>query len=1155
MPEPFETPSEADGALFGQVADEVADRLRRGERPDLSDYARRHPRIAKLILEGLPLLEVMGRKPDPDPERLGEYQIVQRIGRGGMATVYEAREPALGRSVALKVLAASVAADPSAVERFRREARAVALLHHTNIVPVFAVGEAGGAHFFAMQLIRGRSLRDALVDPAGGGLGPPGSADYYRGAARIGYQVAEALAHAHGHGVVHRDVKPSNVLTDDSGTAWLTDFGLAKVRGLGELTRDGEIVGTLRFLAPECFRGEADARADVYGLGMTLYELVARRLAFDESDRERLLWQITHAEPPRPRAVDPHVPRDLETIVRKAIAKEPAARYASARDLADDLRRFLDGRPVVARRPSAIELAGRWARRHPLPAGLAACVFLLLATLAIGATVTAVRLDDRSRQISANLDRAVRAEADARAASDREAEAKRAALRRAWEAMVAEAALTRGSPTPGRRAAALARLTEAAGLLPEVPHDVADVRRLRDLVTATLLTPDLVPGPAWERPPLTGVRVLGFDKAGRCALGTRDGEIHVLRDPDGPPDWTGRVPLGARSGLSYVVFSPDGHSLAVFIGPSVNGSSQLAVFHDRQTEPMFRQSDVVSATFSPDSRLLACVRGDRTVELYCLDNGVGPPTRLSDLRVNNFAFAPDGGRYACVDISGTRILVRATATHDQLDTFPVREGTAAGLAWLSDGRHLVVPSPTAITVCDARTGLVVRRLTCAGGFDPASPVACSGGWLAAVGKDGAPHVWDVGAGGEPCVSAPAVSVNRNRVAAFAGSNLVTYQLDAWQRFRFEPAAEYRRLGVGYKYETLPASLPTDGRWLAVLAESVVYLWDLVAGAAVAVPTGPADAVLAEPDGSGLYVLGVDGGSARLRQWPVRFNEDGVGPQAGEPAEVGLPAVLASPVRGSLAMSPDGRFVALAVTVGQPVPAGLAKGAGPSQRLFRPAFATTLLADLRAGRWTGPSAVIPPIGPEYPAPRPRAFGRQRLALGPDARWLALAQPDGPVPAEAASAPSVFWDLSQTPPAAATARYADGLPRQVAFSPDGRWLIEGARIDYFVRSPATWEVVTRLPGDPAGRRAAPAAFSPDGRLLAVVQSRRAVTLYRTGTWDEVAALPMRPEDGPHWLGFTADGSRLVAVSASAVHIWDLGRIRARWRELGIDVESPS
>src|SRR5262249_27894557 len=193
------------------------------------------------------------------------------------------------------------------------------------------------------------------------------------------------------------------------------------------------------------------------------------------------------------------IPRALETIIRKPVAKEPAHRYTTARALADDLRRFLDGYPIAARRPPAWELAGRWCRRNPLPAALIAGIFLLLGATAIGATLTALRLSEQKHEISANLERAEKAEGDARAAGDREADAKRAALRGAWGGLLREAALTRGNLIAGRRIRSLARLEEAARLLPEIAHDDTDVRRLRDLVTAVLLTPDLVAGPTWER--------------------------------------------------------------------------------------------------------------------------------------------------------------------------------------------------------------------------------------------------------------------------------------------------------------------------------------------------------------------------------------------------------------------------------------------------------------------------------------------------------------------------------------------------------------------------------------------------------------------------------------------------------------------------------
>ncbi|MCI0463836.1 MAG: tetratricopeptide repeat protein, partial [Gemmataceae bacterium] len=196
--------------------------------------------------------------------------------------------------------------------------------------------------------------------------------------ARIGMQAAEALAHAHVQGILHRDIKPSNLLLDEHGTVWVTDFGLARAEGLDDMTHTGEVVGTLRYLAPERFRGQADGRSDVYSLGLTLYELLTHRPAFDAPNREQLIQQVTRAEPPPPRRLRPGIPRDLETIILKAIAREPAHRYNSAADLAEDLRRFLADRPILARRVRLGERVWRWCRRNPVPAALLTAFLLAL---------------------------------------------------------------------------------------------------------------------------------------------------------------------------------------------------------------------------------------------------------------------------------------------------------------------------------------------------------------------------------------------------------------------------------------------------------------------------------------------------------------------------------------------------------------------------------------------------------------------------------------------------------------------------------------------------------------------------------------------------------------------------------------------------------
>ncbi len=187
---------------------------------------------------------------------------------------------------------------------------------------------------------------------------------YCRAVARIGVQVADALDYAALQGIIHRDIKPSNILLDLYGTAWVTDFGLAKVDGQNDLTQSGDLVGTLRYMAPERFRGETDRRSDVYALGLTLYELLALRPAFNESDRVRLIRQVTEDGPTRLGKLDPSIPRDLETIVHKAAAREPRERYQTAAALASDLRRFLDDRPIAARRPSLFDRSAKWARRH-----------------------------------------------------------------------------------------------------------------------------------------------------------------------------------------------------------------------------------------------------------------------------------------------------------------------------------------------------------------------------------------------------------------------------------------------------------------------------------------------------------------------------------------------------------------------------------------------------------------------------------------------------------------------------------------------------------------------------------------------------------------------------------------------------------------------
>jgi serine/threonine protein kinase len=383
------------------LAEEFTLLYRHGERPSVAAFAEQYPEWADQIRDLLPSVARMeelrslrqserGTAADGvNLRQVGDYRILREVGRGGMGIVYEAVQESLGRRVALKVLPKHSLLDPKNLERFRREAQAAAQLHHTNIVPVFGVGEQDGLHYYVMQFIPGQGLNEILAEwreeqaVAATRIPPGGAPDCSRWQpiAEVGVQVAEALHYAHQHGTLHRDIKPANLLLDDQGTVWVTDFGLAKsIPSLlptsaegnkgGGLTNTGDIVGTLQYLAPEGFGGQIDARSDVYSLGLTLYELLTLAPPFSASNPAELLQQVSEQEPPPPRKVNPAIPRDLETIILKATAREPNHRYPTAGELAEDLKRFLGDRPIQARRATLAERLGRWCRRNRAIASL-----------------------------------------------------------------------------------------------------------------------------------------------------------------------------------------------------------------------------------------------------------------------------------------------------------------------------------------------------------------------------------------------------------------------------------------------------------------------------------------------------------------------------------------------------------------------------------------------------------------------------------------------------------------------------------------------------------------------------------------------------------------------------------------------------------------
>lgn len=476
------------------LAEEFAERIRAGERPQIDEYCGTYPEHSEMIRSVFPSILMVERASEREehhrrsgdsgsvsvlsmPQTLGDFQLIREIGRGGMGVVYEAVQKSLKRHVALKVISALIAGSEKQLKRFRREAESAAGLHHSNIVPVYGIGDDQGLQYYAMQLIDGVTLAEIIhhlrTTPSAAllagdktvafgasgeyasdmnpGLRRFGSADavlqlfgtmtsgkvpdlhesglsvdisespdplgatrirsqthvaeatvaetqnndveellpaedvnlnlaYIRNIARVIANVANALDYAHRQGILHRDIKPANLILDRDGTIWVADFGLARQADLEGVTQTGEIVGTLRYMAPEQLRGEADVRTDLYALGLTLYELLLLKPAVHAP---QLLSGKNRQPVARLRASRPEIPADLETITLKACMAEPERRYQSAQEFEADLHRFLEDRPIRARRVTSIERLWRWSKRNPLIASLSTATVLLLATVAI----------------------------------------------------------------------------------------------------------------------------------------------------------------------------------------------------------------------------------------------------------------------------------------------------------------------------------------------------------------------------------------------------------------------------------------------------------------------------------------------------------------------------------------------------------------------------------------------------------------------------------------------------------------------------------------------------------------------------------------------------------------------------------------------------
>jgi WD40 repeat protein/tRNA A-37 threonylcarbamoyl transferase component Bud32 len=818
------------------------------------------------------------------PEVAG-YEVLCELGRGAKGVVYKARHFKLNRMVALKMVLAGEHAASVDLVRFLAEAEAAAQLQHPHIVQVHEIGKHARLPFLSLEYVDGGTLAQKLK---GTPLQP-------RQAAAWTQILARAVQFAHQHGIVHRDLKPGNILLTSDGSPKITDFGLAKRIEMGAgMTQTGIILGTPSYMAPEQAEGKKDVgpAADTYALGAILYEMLTGRPPFQAPTPLDTVLQVIGEEPVPPRRLQSTVPRDLETVCLKCLQKDPRKRYPGAEALADDLARFLDGRPIQARPVGRPERAWRWCRRNPWVAGMTAAVMLLLVVLAVGASVAALWLGAAKTETEANLIRAKAAEQDG--------------LRKRARELLEGARARRFSRQPGQRFESLKALAKCAEIVRGLePLDEDMLQQVRDEVIASLALVDLREDREWKGHP-ADARVIVFDDAlERYARRDVTGAISVRRVKD--DEQIRMLPgSGGWRGLSVMRFSPDGRYLAATMH-TMHAGPELKVWDLDRPDPIFEGVDgVFTADFTPDSKRVVFPHPNDTLHVVELGDGNERVLPAIEATIRWITVHPDGHRVALSvgDPGGHRVQVWSLDTGELLANFPHPEMVGT-VAWHPNGIWLAAPcddrgiylwdvqakKQTAVLEGYKNGGIVVA-------FSPVGDLLASMAWESSL------RLWDPKTGKE-LLHAPTGMADlhftrdgRRLAGAIRGTSLVTYEVADGREYRTLVSDPAQGKGL---YNDV--SVSPDGRLLAVGMGDGARVWDLADGRELAfVPTGGrTPGVLFHTSGD---LLTGSLNRAGLQRWPIRLD-----PEAPGQSTIGPRRPLFSGNIERIAQSLNGRAVA------------------------------------------------------------------------------------------------------------------------------------------------------------------------------------------------------------------------------------------------------